>query len=85
MENYFTFEEMLEAHKACIKNKSNTINAMSFDADKMVNLMALLNAVNGGTYKIGTSIAFVVLYPKAREVFAANYSDRVDSSKSIIY
>ena len=77
MENYFTFEEMLEAHKACIKNKSNTINAMSFDADKMVNLMALLNAVNGGTYKIGTSIAFVVLYPKAREVFAANYSDRV--------
>lgn len=41
------------------------------------NLMALTHALNDGSYTIGRSIAFVVSYPKWREIWAAQFRDRV--------
>ena len=39
--------------------------------------MALYRELMGGTYRPGTSICFVVIRPKPREVWAADFRDRV--------
>lgn len=41
------------------------------------NLITLCDEINNGTYKIGTSIVFIVRYPVYREVFAADFRDRI--------
>ena len=59
------------------KEKRTTINAISFEVNYSDNLVELYNEVNSKKYKIGKSIAFIVTRPKPREVFAADFRDRV--------
>lgn len=75
--SYFEYNEIMGACNECERNKSNTANAILFSMDKMTNLMLLLEEINNGTYEIGKSIAFVATYPKYREVFAADFRDRI--------
>lgn len=72
-----TIEEIFLAYYDCRKNKRNTANALRFEADLERNLMALHRDLAAGTYQPGRSICFVVTYPKPREVWAANFRDRV--------
>lgn len=69
--------ELFEAYYACRRNKRNTINALAFEVDYEHNLVQLCEEINNGTYKIGRSIAFIVNKPVKREIFAANFRDRV--------
>lgn len=71
------FETLLEAYMICRKNKRNTVNATEFEMNYVGNLLDLLNEVNSRQYKIGKSICFVVSYPRYREVFAAQFRDRI--------
>ena len=48
-----------------------------FEYDYEYNCKVLLDEINNKTYEIGYSICFVVTHPKPREVFAANFRDRV--------
>lgn len=61
----------------CRKNKRNTANAAEFEMNYVGNLLDLLEEVNSRQYKIGKSICFVVSYPRYREVFAAQFRDRI--------
>lgn len=61
----------------CIKRKGRTSNALYFKANLERNLRQLCNEVNARTYEIGKSIAFIVEQPVKREVFAADFRDRV--------
>lgn len=74
---YFTYDEVLKAYDDCIKNKRNSSNAIHFNINKLENLIQLCNDVNDGSYKIGMSITFIVKFPVYREVFAADFRDRV--------
>ncbi|MGE0109788.1 MAG: reverse transcriptase/maturase family protein [Bdellovibrionales bacterium] len=72
-----TLESLFDAYFDCRKHKRNTIHQLAFEADLERNLMALWRDLRDGTYQIGRSIAFVVTYPKAREVWAASFRDRI--------
>ena len=75
--NKITLEEVFEAYFACRKHKRSTINALAFELDYEKNLVKLWKELNNGTYKIGRSITFVVNKPVKREIFAADFRDRV--------
>lgn len=72
-----TIEAVFDAYFDCRKAKRNSINQLRFEADLERNLVALYRDLASGDYKIGRSIAFVVTHPKIREVWAADFRDRV--------
>ena len=73
----FSLEEVFEAYFSCRSNKRNTINALAFELDYESNLIQLWNELNDGSYQLGKSIAFIVHKPVQREIFAADFRDRV--------
>lgn len=76
-EGRFTLEDVMEAYLLCRKHKRKTYNALAFEADWMQNCVQLHKELSDGTYRIGRSIAFAVTRPKLREVFAADFRDRI--------
>ena len=70
-------EDVLEAYYECRRNKRRTINALQFEVNYEDNCVRLWRDINNRTYTIGKSIAFIVTRPKPREVFAADFRDRV--------
>lgn len=72
-----TLEAVFAAYFDCRRNKRNSLQQLSFEADLERNLMALWRELQDGSYQIGRSMAFVVTHPKIREVWAADFRDRV--------
>ena len=72
-----TVDELLCAYYDCRRHKRNTVNALKFESNLERNIMALYRELMDGTYRPGTSICFVVTRPKPREVWAADFRDRV--------
>ena len=70
-------EDIFAAYYECRRNKRQTANAIAFELNFEQELIRLWQEINSGTYKIGRSIAFIVKEPVQREVFAANFRDRV--------
>lgn len=73
----FTFQNIYNAYLDCRKNKRNTINALKFEQNLVENLWDLVDALKNRRYTPGTSICFLTSSPKLREVFAADFKDRV--------
>jgi RNA-directed DNA polymerase len=69
--------ELFEAYQTCRSKKRNTRNAMAFEVDYETNLLTLCADINDGSYQPGKSIAFIVNKPVKREIFAADFRDRV--------
>ena len=74
---HLTIEAVFDAYFDCRRTKRNSINQLRFEADLESNLVALYRDLVNGDYKIGRSVAFVVTRPKIREVWAADFRDRV--------
>ena len=72
-----TVDELLCAYYDCRRRKRNTINALRFEANLERNIMSLYRELISGTYRPGTSICFVVTRPRPREVWAADFRDRI--------
>ncbi len=72
-----TLESVFDAYFECRKHKRNTINQLAFEADLEANLVTLYRDLTEGRYAIGRSIAFVIQHPKVREIWAADFRDRV--------
>lgn len=70
-------EELFEAYESCRSNKRSTTNALNFEIDYEKSLVELCDEINNGTYKPGKSIVFTVSKPVKREVFAAEFKDRI--------
>jgi hypothetical protein len=73
----FNFSRMFQAYLACRQDKRNKPSALKFELDHEANLMALVSELRERRYKPSTSICFYTLKPKCREVFAADFRDRV--------
>ena len=73
----FTTENIYRAYRRCRKNKRRTVNAMRFEQNMEENFVALHEELTTGTYRPGRSMAFLVEKPKRREIFAADFRDRV--------
>ena len=69
--------DLFEAYAECRRNKRNTMNALSFELDYEAELINLCEDINTGRYKPGRSIAFIIERPVKREIFAADFRDRV--------
>ena len=73
----FSFKSLYRAYLACRRRKRGTLDALGFEVDLLENLVALGESLGSGAYAPGPSRCFVVSAPKLREVFAAQFADRV--------
>ena len=73
----YPFSELVQAYYDCRRTKRNSASALAFEMDLEKNLIGLHDDLIAGTYRPGRSICFVVTRPKAREVWAAAFRDRV--------
>lgn len=73
----FSFQELVQAYFDCRKNKRNTPSALKYEQNLERNLISLYDDLSDGSYTPGKSICFVVTRPKAREVWAADFRDRI--------
>ncbi|KKQ06962.1 MAG: Retron-type reverse transcriptase [Candidatus Moranbacteria bacterium GW2011_GWE2_36_40] len=73
----FTYEKIFKAYLSCRENKRKTINALDFELDFENKLRVLLRELKNKTYVPGRSICFAVDKPKIREIFAADFRDRI--------
>ena len=65
------------AYLDCRRNKRTSASALAFEAHLERNLCDLHDELIAGTYQPGQSICFVITQPKPREVWAAEFRDRV--------
>ena len=73
----FALENIYRAYRKCRRRKRGTVNAMLFEQNLEENLVQLREELTSGTYRPGSSLAFLVDKPKRREIFAAEFRDRV--------
>ena len=69
--------DVYEAYIDCKKRKSKSTQYAQFAANEAANIYDLWKELNERTYEIGASDAFCVTRPKVREVFAAQFRDRI--------
>jgi RNA-directed DNA polymerase len=73
----YAFENLWRQYRVCRRNKRNTVNQLRFELDAEAELLALQQELREHTYRPGRSICFVTDGPKPREVFAADFRDRI--------
>ncbi|WP_246307958.1 RNA-directed DNA polymerase [Chitinibacter bivalviorum] len=73
----FTFEELVQAYFDCRKSKRNSGSALAFEQRLERNLFRLYDELKTNRYQPGKSICFVITRPKPREVWAADFRDRI--------
>ncbi|WP_150788649.1 RNA-directed DNA polymerase [Pseudomonas aeruginosa] len=67
----------MQAYYDCRRSKRNSKSALAFEFNLERNIMQLHHELNTGAYQPGASICFVVTHPKHREVWAADFRDRI--------
>lgn len=73
----YAFQSLWRHYRRCRRNKRNTLNALAFEIDAESNLLGLQQELRTHAYRPGRSICFLTDGPKPREVFAADFRDRI--------
>jgi retron-type reverse transcriptase len=73
----FSFKNLYRQYLRCRRQKRITHNALRFEANLEEHLVRLREELDGRTYHPSRSVCFVVKHPKFREIFAADFRDRV--------
>ncbi|WP_332871330.1 RNA-directed DNA polymerase [Rhodoferax ferrireducens] len=73
----FTMADLVQAWLDCRRHKRQSASAQAFEAHAEQNLCALRAELLSQTYTPGRSTCFVVTRPKLREVWAADFRDRI--------
>lgn len=73
----FTMADLVQAWIDCRRAKRNSASAIEFESQAEHNLCQLRDELLSRTYRPGRSICFVITHPKPREVWAAQFRDRV--------
>ena len=77
---FVSYEELYRAYVDCKKRKRITHNCEAFEIDEVNKLYNLYVELNTMTYKIGKSTTFIYHEPLSnhfREIFAADFRDRI--------
>ena len=72
-----TFEKLFKAYRDCCKHKRGKNSQITFEFNQERNLVELYAELTEGRYIPDYSICFIVIFPKVREVWAANFRDRI--------
>ncbi len=75
--NPYAFETLVQAYLDCRAHKRNTASALAFEERLESKLIGLHEELCSGQYRPGRSICFVITHPKPREVWAADFRDRI--------
>ena len=70
-------EDLFKAYYDARRHKRNTYNQLEFETNYELNLVKLYEELITGKYEVGSSIAFIVQEPTMREIFAADFRDRI--------
>jgi len=73
----FSYENLYRHYLACRKTKRNTYNALRFEVSQERELLDLQASLIDRTYQPKPSVCFITKRPKLREIFAADFRDRV--------
>ena len=73
----FSFLDWVNAYLACRRTKRRKHTATAFEMNQEAALSALQQAVDAGTYTPGRSTCFIITRPRPREVWAAEFADRI--------
>ena len=68
---------MYNAYVSCRKNKRNKPSCKKFEVNALYNIQKLCSDINPCSYKLRPAECFIVKDPRLREVFCANFRDRV--------
>jgi retron-type reverse transcriptase len=71
------FERLVAAYIGCRRNKRTSGSALAFELRREQALRELHDELASGAWRPGRSICFVVTRPKPREVWAADFRDRI--------
>lgn len=69
--------QWIDAYDDCCKHKKTSNQCTLYRMQYEYDLLQLAREVKSRTYKPSTSVTFVVTRPKLREIFAANFRDRI--------
>jgi RNA-directed DNA polymerase len=72
-----TFDDLFKAYKSCRQGKKPSNVQTSFELKLGKNLSELEHEINTRAYRPSPYRTFIVTHPKPREIFAANFRDRV--------
>lgn len=70
-------QDLFQAYFSARKNKRNTINCLAFEKHFEVNIFKLYGEILKRKYTPKNSTCFIVNKPVKREIFAANFRDRI--------
>ena len=73
----FSYRNIYNNYLKCRRNKRNSINALRFEINAEENVLKLQRELRNKTYRPSRSILFAATKPKLREIFAADFRDRV--------
>jgi len=71
------YYQLMKAYFSARKNKRNTQNQIAFELNLEHNIYVLATSIFNKKYTPKRSIAFVINKPVQREIFAADFSDRI--------
>ncbi len=78
MDEKVTFEELYCAYELCLKNKKRKMGTYNFVNDSLCkNLIQILDMLNNREYVPRQSNCYVITDPALREIYAAQFCDRV--------
>ena len=77
MDSKKLLKDLFQAYYDARKNKRGTINALKFEMEFEKNLFELRDELVERRYQIKPSICFINFSPVKREIFAADFRDRV--------
>jgi RNA-directed DNA polymerase len=72
-----TFHDLMRAYKSCRLHKPASMSQIRFEARLAENLTKLHTEIHSDRYRPSPAKCFVVTQPSPREIFAANFRDRV--------
>ncbi|MCD6311256.1 MAG: hypothetical protein J7M11_02240 [Elusimicrobia bacterium] len=77
MNNLFSFSNIYRCYLRCRKKKRSTANALRFETRLEDSICELEDELKTETYQPARSVCFVAKKPKLREIFAADFKDRI--------
>src|SRR3989338_7030655 len=76
-DDLFAFKNLYKAYLSCRENKRTTDHAAKFEMSFEAELLKLRDELKNHTYQPDRSVCFAITDPKLREVWAADFRDRV--------
>lgn len=72
-----TFKSLYRAYQRCLKGKRTTYNAIAFQMQALDKLYGQWQSVQAQQYQPAQAVSFITERPKAREIIASDFGDRV--------